>query len=147
MRRTVTVKIEEEGRDKGKVFLIEEMPADVGERWALQVLYLWSQIGVTMPQGVQEAGMAGLAAVGVDFLTIAQARALTDPSLDVMWDYIKYQHAPDHPPQKIVSGANCQIDEIRTRKRLREEVLKLHLVFFQDGNSPSSGSSPPSPVS
>ena len=87
MRRKQLVKISDEGRDQGKTFVITEMPSDVGERWASQVLYLFAQAGVNVPDNAKGAGMAGLAATtGVDFLTIAQERALLDPSLDSMWD-------------------------------------------------------------
>ncbi len=140
MRRKQLVKISDEGRDQGKTFVITEMPSDVGERWASQVLYLFAQAGVNVPDNAKGAGMAGLAATtGVDFLTIAQERALLDPSLDSMWDYVEYLHNPQHPPQKIQAGDACQIEEIRTRKKLREEVLRLHLGFFQDASSPTSG--------
>ncbi len=139
-RRRQTIKITDEGRDKGKTFIITEMPADVGERWATQAMFLLARAGVTLPEGVKEAGMAGLAATGVDFLDIAQMRALQDPSLDEQWDYIEYQHAPQHPPQKILSGNDSQIEEIRTRGQLRQEVLRLHLNFSPAENLQKSES-------
>ncbi len=147
MRRKHVVTIEDAGRDKGKTFVISEMPADVGERWAIQAMYLLARAGVTVPDGVQDAGMAGLAATGVDFLSIAQLRALQDPSLDEQWDYVEYLHAPGHPPQKLQHGELSQIEEIRTRSRLRQEVLKLHTDFFTADESSKSESSPPSPAS
>lgn len=146
-RRKQIVKITDEGRDKGKTFVITEMPADIGERWATQAMYLLAKAGLSLPDGVQQAGMAGLAATGVDFLDIAQMRALQDPSLDEQWDYIEYQHNPTHPAQKLVIGEGSQIEEIRTRSRLRQEVLRLHLNFFQDENSQNSESSLQSPAS
>lgn len=147
MRRKHVVTIDDPGRDKGKTFILTEMPADIGERWAIQAMYLLAKAGVTVPDGVQEAGMAGLAATGVDFLSIAQLRALQDPSLDEQWDYVEYLHAPGHPPQKLVTGDGSQIEEIRTRSRLRQEVLKLHTDFFTADEPPTSDSSRPSPAS
>lgn len=144
MRRKHVVTIEDAGRDKGKTFLIHEMPADIGERWATQAMYLLAKAGVTVPEGVQESGMAGLAAIGIDFLSIAQLRALQDPSLDEQWDYVEYLHAPGHPPQKLLAGDASQIEEIRTRSRLRQEVLKLHTDFFTADEPSISESSLPS---
>ncbi len=143
MRKKVTVSITAEGRDKGKTFIVTEMSADAGERWATQGLYLLAQAGAEVPAGAADAGMAGLAATGVDFLSIAQARALQDKSLDSMWDCIEYQHAPGHPPQKILPGEASQIEEISTRTRLREEVLRLHLSFFTVASGQNSEQSPP----
>ncbi len=137
-RRKQVVTITDPGRDKGKTFIVTEMPADVGERWATQAMFLLAQAGVTVPAGVQEAGMAGLAATGVDFLSVAQLRALQDPSLDEQWDYVEYQHNPQHPTQKLQTGELSQIEEIRTRSQLRQEVLKLHLGFFPDASSQNS---------
>ena len=144
MRRKHTVTIEDAGRDKGKTFQLTEMPADVGERWATQAMYLLAKAGVTIPEGVKESGMAGLAAVGIDFLSIAHLRALQDPSLDEQWEYIKYLHAPGHPPQELLTGEASQIEEIRTRSRLRQEVLKLHTDFFTADEPSTSESSHPS---
>lgn len=146
-RRKHIVKIADDGRDKGKTFVLTEMPADVGERWATQAMFLLAKAGVTLPDGVQQAGMAGLAATGVDFLNIAQLRALQDPSLDEQWDYVEYLHNPSHPPQRLLPGDASQIEEIRTRSQLRQEVLQLHLGFFHTASSQNSESSSPTPGS
>jgi hypothetical protein len=82
--------------------------------------------------------MAGLAASGVDPMDVAIMKALQDPSLDELWDCVQYIHNPEHPPQPIYPGENCQIEEIRTRRALRMEVLKLHVGFFSGAESPNS---------
>jgi hypothetical protein len=134
-------------RDNGKTFIVTEMPADIGERWAAQYIHLCIQAGATFPAGATDVGMAGLAASGLNFADVAMMRALQDPSLDSLWDYIEYQHDPRHPPQKILAGENSQIEEIRTRSRLRQEFRDLHLNFSQGSSGSSSESSPPSPAS
>jgi len=150
MRHTKTITIEEEGRDKGKTFILTEMPATLGEKWAMQLMHLITHNAEAVavnPQALNGGGGMGALAVmlaeaqGVgnsnDAMTpeqvalgLAMARALTDPSLDAWWDCVRYQHAPNHPPQPINQGAACQIEEIKTIAFLRFEVLNLHTDFF-----------------
>src|ERR1700757_5272796 len=58
-RKTIDVHIQEEGRDKGKVFRITEMPASQGEKWAMRLLLAAASSGMDIPQEVWSAGMAG----------------------------------------------------------------------------------------
>ena len=153
-RRKVTytvpgVRSEEPGqRDNGKSFLITEMPADQGERWATQAIYLLAQAGANVPLGAADAGMAGLAATGVAFTAVAIAHALQDPSLDALWDCVQFQPKdPNIPPQAIQSGINSQIEEISTRTKLRMEVMALHTAFFTDAKSRTPAASQSRPTS
>ena len=59
-RKTKVVAITVDGRDKGKHFLIYEMPASAAEEWAMQALLLAAQSGAQIPPDVMGAGMAGL---------------------------------------------------------------------------------------
>lgn len=136
-RRTKTVTITSEGRDRGKSFIVTEMPADQGERWAYRTLLALSRGGFELPPGIFEAGMAGLAAI-VPYLVVIGFRSLhaarweeLEVLLDEMMPCVKYQ-----PPvagleaQELISGANSQIEEIKTRVELRKEVLMLHINPF-----------------
>jgi hypothetical protein len=130
-RKTETVVIHEEGRDKGKTFIVTEMPAIPGERWATQALTLIAKAGAEMPKGAEEAGMAGLAVAPLTNLHVL--RALQDPSLDAWWECVKYQHKPNAPLQPIFQGEACQIEEIATVNLLRMKVLGMHTGFFSEG--------------
>lgn len=137
-RRTETITIEDEGRDKGKTFIVTEMPAIAGERWAAQLLKLVIAAGATLPDGAEQAGMEGLAAItnmGLPLLT-----AMLDPALDVWWSFVAYQHAPNLPVQPINQGDTCQIEEMATVTRLRVEFLKLHTGFFSPEKASTTGS-------
>lgn len=136
-RRTKTVTITSEGRDKGKAFLITEMDAWSGEKWSYRALLALSRGGFELPPGIFEAGMAGLAAM-VPYLVVIGFRSLhaarweeLETLLDEMMTCVKYQ-----PPQlgveaqDIRTGVNSQIEEIRTRVELRKEVLMLHISPF-----------------
>jgi len=147
-RRTETITIEDEGRDKGKVFVITEMSAMEGERWAGRITELVLASGISLPKeatgATEDAGMAGLAqlaGVGVPLL-----KALHDPEIDkATWACIKYQHDPRHAAQAIMQGDACQIEEISTVTELRMAVLRLHTGFFSPA-SRSTSASPSRPV-
>lgn len=138
-RKTEIVIVSEGGRDKGKNFVLTEMPAVQGERWATQALSLISKAGQKLPAGAEGAGMAGLAVVPMNALPVLQA--LQDPSLDAWWECVKYQHQPNHPLQTIFQGEACQIEEIGTVNLLRMKVLEMHIGFFSQGSPSTSEAS------
>jgi hypothetical protein len=124
-------------RDNGKTFVITEMSTDLGERWCSQLTELiYAAARNPVPPDLD--GSSGLASTLGVVERLHILRALQDPSLDALWDCVKYVHAPGHPPQDIASGANCQIEEIRTRTLLRLEVAKLHTDFFTEENHSTS---------
>ena len=145
MRRSVPITITDEGRDQGKVFIVTEMPAIQGEQWASQLLSLILKSGVNIPDLPEaDSGMAGLASLGDAAAPLLAV--LHDPSLDAWWGCVKYEHKPNLPPQAIMQGDACQIEEIRTIQTLRIEVLKLHTGFFSRANRSSSASPSPTPT-
>jgi hypothetical protein len=136
MRNTKTLTIQEDKkpayRDNGKVFVITEMPADQGIRWADRLLFAITNQGIELPDGVIGGGMAGLAAVGVGALLNALGRVKfedAEPLLDEMMACVQYRHAQGQPLQAIAHGANCQIEEVQTFWTLRIAWFELHLGF------------------
>lgn len=137
MRRVKTVVITSEGRDKGKSFVVTEMSADQGERWAYRALLALSRGGFELPPGIFDAGMAGLAAM-VPYLVVIGFRSLhaarweeLEVLLDELMTCVKYQ--PDVTgleAQEIRAGINSQIEEIRTRVELKKEALMIHVSPF-----------------
>lgn len=63
MRKTKLVTIEAEGRDKGKTFLLTEMPSRPAEAWADRAFLALAHSSVDLPQGMERSGMAGIAEV------------------------------------------------------------------------------------
>ncbi len=63
MRKTKTVVIEAEGRDRGKTFLITEMPARQAEAWADRAFLALAHSSMDLPTGMEHSGMAGIAQV------------------------------------------------------------------------------------
>ena len=151
-RRTVTITIEDaedpDNRDIGKTFVITEMSAMAGERWAAQLLALLAKASVDLPElPPPESGMSGLAALSKAKLAAPLIAALQDPSLDSWWSCVKFQpKKAGLPLQSIVDGDRCQIEEISTVTRLRFEVLDLHTGFFSKEKASTSATSSPKPT-
>lgn len=132
-RRTRYHTVEAEGRDKGKRFIITEMPADQAERWATRAMLALANAGTKLPDGVLDAGMAGVASMaGVFVLSLRTLQGLSYNSVGDLLDEMMacVQYAPNGlPPQPLFAGENSQIEEVRTRLALKWEVLQVHTDF------------------
>ncbi|WP_233234493.1 hypothetical protein [Bordetella sp. LUAb4] len=127
MRKTVTITIDADGRDKGKIFVATELSAYESEEWATRALFAMMNAGVEIPDDIAAAGLAGVAALSLQSLSrvsYEQAR----PLLDKMLTCIQIQPSP-RVLRALVDG---DIEEVSTLFRLRKEVLDLHLSFFTD---------------
>lgn len=158
-RNTRLVTITDEGRDKGKSFLLREMSADAAEWWAVRALIVMGNAGVSMPAGVLESGLSGMAwlerskgtasalfAIGLRMLPGVDMRAL-QPLMEEMMGCVQYQPPGNYPAQALMSGEMSQIEEIATRLKLRAEVLELHLGFSLAGAISTLDTAPPAPAS
>lgn len=126
-RRISIVTIRDENRDKGKVFVLEEMSAYKAERWAARALLALSRAGVSIPDNVQGAGMAGIAVLGLKALggmPVEDAFLL----MDEMFECVKIQPDPGKP-EIVRMLMDDDIEEVATRVRLRAEVFSLHTGF------------------
>lgn len=130
-RRTVTVTIDAEGRDKGKRFLITEVSAAAGEEWAFRAFLALAKSGVDIPTDVRDAGFAGIAVMGVRALS-GMSYYDAKPLLDEMMACIVVM---PNPNDSSVTRALIpdDIEEIATRLRLRGEVVELHTGFSAAG--------------
>lgn len=128
MRKTKSVTITADGRDKGKTFLLTELPAVKAEKWATRALLAIGQSGVTISEDALTAGMAGLAVVGIRAL-MSVAFEEAEPLLDEMRDCIQIQ--PDPRNASVVRPVmwDDEIEEVGTILLLRDEVMQLHLGF------------------
>jgi hypothetical protein len=141
MRKTERFPITSEGRDKGKIFILTEMPADQGERWAIRALLALTNTGAAIPEEALGAGMAGLAAVGIQALGLLN-HAQVQPLLDELWPTCVRIIPPNEKlmPQEIISGINSQIQEVKTRFEIYRALLKLHTGFSMPAELPTSDS-------
>lgn len=134
-RRTQTITITNEGRDKGKTFVLTEMPADQAERWATRLLLALTNNKAELPPGALDSGMAGIAAAGIKALAKLPYEE-AEPLLEEMFAFVQYQHAPNMPLQSIFPGPSSQIEEVKTRLDLRLALFKLHVNFSEPVATP-----------
>lgn len=152
-RKEKTVTITAEGRDRGKAFFLTEMPADQGERWAFRTLLALSRGGIDLPPGIFDGGFAGLSTMLPYFLVIGLKSlhgaqwAEVEPLLDEMMLCVQWKPPGGAPLQPLFPGVNCQIEEVATRVKLRQEVLQLHVNFSVADSLSTSGQDPPAPAS
>lgn len=125
-RKTKVVRIEAAGRDQGKSFLITELPASQAERWATRALMAMAKTGVDIPEGIENAGMAGLASIGLRALASIPYED-AEPLLATMFECVKFV-SPTHPEVSRYLIED-DIEEVGTRLQLRREVLELHTGF------------------
>lgn len=127
MRKTATITITDEGRDKGKVFLLREMPASRAEMWGIRAFMAISKSGIDIPDNVANLGLAGIASLGLKAL---QGVNFDDakPLLDELMTCVSIIPDPS-TPQVIRALIEDDIEEIGTRLKLRSEVFKLHVDF------------------
>lgn len=127
-RKTANYTVQDEGRDKGKIFVITEMSASQAESWAMRVLLALISGNVDIPEGVAELGMAGLAELGLRSLSSLKWE-VAEPLLAEMLSCVQYIPSPDktHMVRPLVES---DIEEVVTRLKLRMEVWNLHTDFL-----------------
>jgi len=140
-RKTSTYVVDSEGRDKGKNFLLTEMPATKAEDWAIRVMLALGAANVEIPDGAIQLGMAALAEIGLKKLFAINAEQMR-PLLAELMECIEFIPTPQKPQVKIGYPLfESQIEEVKTLLMLKWEVLKLHLDFsLAAGLSESLGS-------
>lgn len=134
-RRTEDVWVEEEGRDKGKLFRITELPSDQAEMWAIRAWMALSRAGVVLADTDEQGNMWSIASAGLTSLARIPVED-AKPLLDEMWSCVKFIPDPNVP--LVVRAPMPQdIEEVGTRLMLRMKVLNLHLGF-SPADSPST---------
>ncbi|WP_281083904.1 hypothetical protein [Klebsiella quasivariicola] len=128
-RKIENITITAEGRDKGKVFVVTEMPASRAEKWAMRALLALGKTGIDLPPGIETMGFAGVVSVGVNLiakLPFDDANLL----MDEMMSCVQIMPDPSRP-QIIRALTEDDIEEIGTRITLRKSVFGLHADFLK----------------
>jgi hypothetical protein len=140
LRKTKLVRIEAEGRDRGKCFLLVEKDAFETEKWATRALLALGRAGVSGVEEAVSAGALGLLAIGFDAmgkLHYEDAETLFDEMLTCVSfvpDPAKVDQMTARPLSRpIIRGEEGDIEEAKTIAHLRDEVLDLHLGFSMAG--------------
>lgn len=141
MARNITnFTVVDEGRDKGKTFVLTEMAASRAESWAMRVLMALAAGNVDLPPGFERSGMAGIAQLGIKAISGLKWE-VAEPLLAEMWECV--QIVPDPTKPHIVRGLiEEDIEEIMTRVKLRAAIWSLHTGFLTAVAPSISGQSP-----
>lgn len=135
MRKTEVYVVTKDNRDKGKRFIITEMPALRAEKWATRAMLALARSGVDIPTVTpgKPGGMGALALAGLQALQHLDF-ADAEPLMDEMMECVQIVSDPKHPETArplIDSGEEGDdIEEIETRVELRKRTLMLHVGFF-----------------
>lgn len=125
-RKTTSVTFgEDAGRDAGKTYVITEMSAAQAEDWAWRALLALGHAGFVMPDGLEAAGMAAMAVVGINSLINIQW-AEAKPLLDEMIGCVQFKPSEEAQVRPLFAD---DIEEVSTRVRLRKAVWDLHVDF------------------
>lgn len=124
-RRTQEVTIEQENRDKGKTFVVTEMPSEQAEWWAFRVMQalVGANADIAFDAPLAKLARAGLKAIGK--IPADQAK----PIFDEMMGCVSVK-LPSGGTRPLLAD---DIEEVSTRMLLRIEVGKMHLDFFGGG--------------
>lgn len=134
--KSKVVTITSDNRDKGKQFIITEMPAAKFEKWALKAITAMGRAGLAISDEVWEAGAGGLAVQGFKSIVKMDYEDAQE-LMDLMFECFTIQ--PDPSKDYKRSLTDTDIEEIATRLKLRAEWWELQTGFqIAGGNSPST---------
>ncbi|HDL6888381.1 TPA: hypothetical protein PXL93_004390 [Yersinia enterocolitica] len=128
-RKQITYTVEDEGRDKGKEFIITEMSAWDAEELSEEIYRAMGHGEFnSLPADVVSMGVAGLATVGVSVLAAAPAsvsRPISDRVLSTVEIVITNEG-------KDITRSIKPIDfeEISTIRTLKDKVFELNFGFL-----------------
>lgn len=124
-RKSAPFTVQQEGRDKGKTFVLTEMPALQAEKWAWRAFGAMARAGVEIPPHVANMGMVGILAVGLRAVLGADFRE-AEPLLDELLGCAKISVPAMKEGREITPD---DIEEASTYMLLRSAVLELHTGF------------------
>jgi hypothetical protein len=138
-RKVSCVAIDAEGRDKGRTFLLTEMPATQAEAWAIRAFMAIAKGGAEIPDQIPQS-IAGIAILGFKTLLGSMNYADAKPLLDEMMGCVQFIPDPGQP--KVIRNlVESDIEEVATRFYLRKQVFELHTDFFARAARSTSTSS------
>ena len=133
-RKEITYTVSDEGRDKGKKFLITEMSARKAEEFALRAFSSAVACGIKNDKTDPSQGMLALAKIGYA-LIVTMPYEYSQPLLDQLMSCVKIQE--QHITRDVLE---VDVEEVATYLKLKKAAYDLHVSFFTDGGLSTSGS-------
>jgi len=126
----------EKGRDKGKTFVITEMPLLQADRWTNRCVLALAASGVDTSNIDLEAGIMSMTSA------LLQAVGGLDPYvaqelLDELLDCVKVKSSSGEIRKLVISDEAGDVEDLSTFFHLRKEAIMLHLDFLGLGDTQS----------
>lgn len=141
-QKVVTIPDDPDNRDRGKAFIITEMPATKAERWAMRALLAVAHSGVDIPVELVNGGMQALAIVGIRALTSISFDD-AEPLMNEAMTCVKLVPDPIGNPEVHRALIEGDVEEVSTLIMLKREVIDLHLGFSSAGGRSKQTSGTP----
>ena len=133
MRREAQWTVTAEGRDKGKIYHLREMPSVPAEAWFMRAMQMLIRAGIEVPSNIFEQGAQGFIIMGIGACLTGLGQApYEDYKLlmdDMLTCLVGYQEAAGAPKITNFNQIMEQTEEVSTLVKLREEIISLHLGF------------------
>jgi hypothetical protein len=127
-RKVKNVTIVDEGRDKGKVFVLTEKDALTAWKWGIRAMLAITKTGVQIPDEMMKMGVVGILAVGLYRLQFISWSDM-EPLINEMLTCVQMMPTPDRP-NILRPLFPDDIEEVSTLTTLGKEVFELHTGFF-----------------
>jgi len=124
--KTKLVTITAEGRDKGRQYLLTEMPALKAERWARHAIAACAAKDLNIREEVKALGMLGFVLFCFQAIAGGDVDAV-DKLMDEILPQIQIIEEGAVGPRPL--GGEGDIWEVWTYKTLRQELIELHMGF------------------
>jgi hypothetical protein len=133
LRNSKTITIES-GRDKGKTFVITEMPVVQADDWAMRAIITVANGGIDVGDLRSEMGMLGIGNILLKALSNIRAEEAI-PLLNELLECA--QIVPSGGNAREIE-LNTDIRDVKTLFRLRAEAIAVHLDFLTQGGGSGS---------
>ncbi|GBR58058.1 hypothetical protein AA18889_1454 [Acetobacter senegalensis DSM 18889] len=127
--KEITVTCQQEGADKGKMFVITRMSAFEADKWGRHCLQAAISSGADIPGAASGSGVAGLAAAGISIFGMMAPEKM-DELLARLMQCVSVQPDPGNPSVRRPLHES-DIEEIPTVGWLQKEAFALHVDFFK----------------
>lgn len=123
--------VTQDSRDVGRTYVITEMSASSGEKWAARAWLAVARSGAEIPPEFLGSGWAGIAVLSLQALRFSRYEEI-EPLMDELFKCVRFLPDRQHP-DRVRDLFEDDIEEIETRVLIRKEVLDLHTGPFVEG--------------
>lgn len=116
------------GSDHGKRFVLTRMDAFSADKWARHILQAAIRGGARIGADLADAGVAGLASLGIEIFGFMEETEL-DRALDRLMQCVALRPDPAHPDTTRAVIAT-DFEEPDTLGLVRAEAFRLHVGFL-----------------